>query len=283
MGLFDSVIILTELEAQTSRETCQLLGNAFGYCIQLSLGFIAFTALLFKRYRVPKSQRRGWAVWGRDVSKQGIGAAVAHGWNMVFSLALSGDLKDGNPCVFYLVNFVVDSLFGCLGNFILIFLIVKFAFKWKIYSLETGHYGDPPKTSTFLLQLGVWLWVVTIVKVFFLYSLIIPAQGQLYKAAEWFLSPVSHYPKVELAIVMIIIPLVLNVFVFWVTDNFLMKHKAGPTGQQKPGGWCAYLLSCGFCPEAFKFKKGDEECPVREGGAGGNYTLASDVEHDHEK
>lgn len=279
MGFFDSAIILTELEAQTSRETCQLLGNAFGYCIQLSLGLIAFSALLFKRYRVPKSQRRGWAVWGRDVSKQAIGAALAHGWNMVFSFALSGNLKGGNPCVFYLVNFVVDSLFGCMGNFILIYLIVKVAVKWKIRSLETGNYGEPPRTFNFLLQLFVWLWVVTIVKVFFLYALIIPAQEQLYQAAQWFLSPVDHHPKVELAIVMIIVPLILNVFVFWVTDNFLMKH--GKSGQSAHrGGWCTDLLSCAYC--SARAKKGDEECPPA-GIVGGNYTLADDDEHDHEK
>jgi len=274
-GLFNTNIILTELEAQTSKETCQLLGNAFGYCIQLSLGFIAFSALLFKRYQVPKAKRRGWPVWSRDVSKQAFGAAVAHGWNMVFSVALSDSLQEGegNPCIFYLVNFVVDSIFGCLGNFLVIYAIVYIAIKYRIPTLETGNYGDPPELSVFLIQLITWLWVVTTVKVVFLYILVIPFQIGLYDAASWLMSPVNMYPKVELAIVMIIIPLILNVFVFWVTDNFLMKKKkqgGGDDPTRSCKSWYAKRWSCCFLRQKMR---SDEEA---------QYTVV-DPEHDHDK
>jgi hypothetical protein len=36
------------------------------------------------------------------------------------------------------------------------------------------------------------------------------------------MTPFYEYPKVELVMVMVLIPLVLNTVVFWVSDNFLM-------------------------------------------------------------
>lgn len=47
---------------------------------------------------------------------------------------------------------------------------------------------------------------------------------------DMLLSPVSGYPDLELVLVMIIIPVVLNSLMFWVTDSFL---KLAPANRVK--------------------------------------------------
>jgi hypothetical protein len=46
------------------------------------------------------------------------------------------------------------------------------------------------------------------------------------------LSPFKN-PKVELIVVMLIIPFFVNVLVFWVTDNFLMRNKKSFLGHHQ--------------------------------------------------
>ncbi|VVD03488.1 unnamed protein product [Leptidea sinapis] len=46
------------------------------------------------------------------------------------------------------------------------------------------------------------------------------------------LSPVSD-PRLELAVVMLIIPFFVNILIFWVTDNFLMYHPRGVSSKIK--------------------------------------------------
>jgi len=46
----------------------------------------------------------------------------------------------------------------------------------------------------------------------------------LYVAGAWLMSGLVNYPRLELAVVMIIVPLIFNVIQFWVQDNFLMNN-----------------------------------------------------------
>jgi len=55
-----------------------------------------------------------------------------------------------------------------------------------------------------------------------------PVQDQLYTAAEVVLSPFNHVPnngKVELIVVMVIVPLILNSTQFVVQDTFLKRGR----------------------------------------------------------
>lgn len=63
-----SLIQVTQEEAR-----CSLLGSSFGYVLQLSLGILAFLALVLKRYQEPEKIRRPWTIWAADSSKQALG------------------------------------------------------------------------------------------------------------------------------------------------------------------------------------------------------------------
>ena len=45
------------------------------------------------------------------------------------------------------------------------------------------------------------------------------------------MSPFAASPKLELMMVMVIIPIFTNVAIFWISDNFLM-HREGKTGKK---------------------------------------------------
>jgi hypothetical protein len=83
-----------------------------------------------------------------------------------------------------------------------------------------GEYGDPPLLSKWIPQLVIWLIIVVIGKsiiLFFMLNLIARIDTAIKYAFQIF----SHQPEVELVMVMIVIPTILNTIQFWVTDNFL--------------------------------------------------------------
>ena len=66
---------------------CKLMAGLFADVVQLVLGGVAVSTLVFKRYR--ERPRRPWRIWFMDVSKQGLGALFAHVLNLFLSAALS--------------------------------------------------------------------------------------------------------------------------------------------------------------------------------------------------
>jgi len=217
-----SNILLLELK----QETCMLMGDAFGVLIQLTLGVLAFGCLLYKRFR--EKPRREWDVWLADTSKQAIGSLIAHGFNMLFSDILTNQIED-NPCLYYFVNFLIDSLLGMLLCFGMLKVLQRMRF-WErcgccLWNADSGFYGDPPQGRIWLGQLGVWLAIVTVVK-FVLLGMIVAVKHPLYRFGAWVMSPINNYPRVELVVVMVVVPFLVNVVVFWISDNFLMHTKA---------------------------------------------------------
>lgn len=92
---------MAPLSAHHQSAHCQLLGDSFGYCLQLALAFSSFTVLLIKRnMEVP---RRSWSIFALDSSKQALGSIIAHVWNVIYALVVVSKAFD-NPCVFYAVQ-----------------------------------------------------------------------------------------------------------------------------------------------------------------------------------
>lgn len=160
-----------------------------------------------------------------DCSKQAIGALVAHMLNMVASASFAAGAED-NECLFYLVNFVVDCVIGLVLNLALMRGFEVCAVQCcQSSSLESGNYGDPPKLSVWLSQLTAWLWVVILSKAIIVFAFILPLKGPLYAVVEYMFAPIDKYPQLELLLIMIVIPLVLNVIVFWIQDQYLMQQQ----------------------------------------------------------
>ncbi len=103
---------------------CRLLGP-FAILIQSSLGLLAISSLVFKRWR--ERPQRPVKVWAFDVSKQVVGSVLLHISNLLMAMFSSGRfsshpdhpnvqtrMDDGgdhyqpNPCAMYLLNLAID-------------------------------------------------------------------------------------------------------------------------------------------------------------------------------
>ncbi|XP_038054388.1 store-operated calcium entry regulator STIMATE-like [Patiria miniata] len=205
----------TESPAEHCRQGA--LTDGFGMIIQGILAVLAFSSLIVKRLREPKEDRRSWRIWFYDTSKQALGAGVIH----IANVFLSTELSSGDPCIWYIVFFLLDSTFGLF----IIYICVKISqCIVKLCSCKTlyfGEYGDPPMCEAWVGQCGVFVLIVVLEKVVIT---IFASLDFWSEVARTLLSPI-HNPKVEVVIVMLLVPFVLNAIMFWVVDNFLMRKR----------------------------------------------------------
>ncbi|CAG9802586.1 unnamed protein product [Chironomus riparius] len=189
------------------------LTDFFGWILQIILAGIAFSCLIAKRYCEPKYRRRPWNIWWYDTSKQGIGALVIHMTNVYLS-----PLYHGDPCTWYIINFLLDSTIGLFIIYVGIRVSIYLAKVKHWPAIEFGEYNVP---KSWIYQ--TWIYVLLMMIVKLLTTLII--QMDMWNSVKKaILSPFKN-PKVEVIIVMLIIPFFVNVLIFWITDNFLMRNK----------------------------------------------------------
>ncbi|XP_060064639.1 store-operated calcium entry regulator STIMATE-like [Ylistrum balloti] len=197
--------------------TGDLMGP-LGLLVQAVLAFLAFTSLIVKRYCEPEYERRPWKIWTFDTSKQAFGAMVIH-----FANVYLADIFQGDPCTWYFISFMLDSTIGLFVVYLGLKMTQIVVKKYNYQSLKFGEYGNPPECNAWVGQCGLYILVMILEK--FLMTLLV--QFNFWKDVRSFLmSPVKD-PHVELIIVMFIIPLIVNAFIFWVVDNFLKREMKG--------------------------------------------------------
>lgn len=84
----------------------------------------------------------------------------------------------------------------------------------------SGDYGDPIEIKRWTIQLISWISVILAVKVV-IASMLFCVNEQLETFTYWLFQPLRRYPKVELLLVMIACPCIMNGFQFWIQDSFL--------------------------------------------------------------
>lgn len=197
------------------------LTDGYGWFLQGLLAALAFSCLVAKRYFEPPHIRRPWKTWWYDTSKQGIGAAVIHFLNIYLAPLFQGD-----PCTWYIINFLLDSTIGLFIIYIGIRICHLLAKKKNFISINFGEYTAP---NSWIHQTIIYVALMVLIKL--LTTLIV--QFEFWNIIKNFiLSPFSN-PKYELAVVILIIPFFVNIFVFWITDNFLMRYKYSKKQQKK--------------------------------------------------
>ncbi|XP_052284273.1 store-operated calcium entry regulator STIMATE-like isoform X3 [Dreissena polymorpha] len=150
-----------------------------------------------------------------DTSKQAFGAAVIH-----FANVFLADVFRGDPCTWYIVSFLLDSTIGILIIYLGLKITQLIVHRRKMETLYFGEYGTPPQCSSWVGQCGLYILVMILEKIL---------MTGLIQFSFWedvrkiIMSPVKD-PKVELVIVMFVVPLVINAFIFWVVDNFLKRN-----------------------------------------------------------
>ncbi|ETV75168.1 hypothetical protein H257_10385 [Aphanomyces astaci] len=202
---------------------CVLLSGPFETCVQVALGMIAMSVLVVKRHG--EKPRRPLGVWLFDASKQAIGAGVAHAANIAIAIALVGFTDKGatDECAMYFVNFALDTSLGVVFNWVLLTLLTSTAKQCNWTSLQSpGDYGDPVRVRVWLMQLTSWLAIILTAKLIIGCG-IVYCQAVLVDFAVWVFAPLEAHPRVELVVVMIACPCLMNALQFWVQDSFLKK------------------------------------------------------------
>ncbi|XP_030336257.1 store-operated calcium entry regulator STIMATE-like isoform X1 [Strigops habroptila] len=206
-----------------------LLGR-FGVLLQALLALCAFSTLMLKRFKEPKEERRPWRIWFYDTSKQAIGSLFIHFANVFLS-----DLTEEDPCSLYLINFILDATLGML----LIWLgvkVVSWIVQHKKYTyLVFGEYeaiwwngeqdkrqintGDPPQAAAWIGQCILYLLIMVFEKTVISLVLLIPGWTKLQQILLGYIPN----PQLELILVMLVVPFIVNAIMFWVVDSLIMK------------------------------------------------------------
>jgi hypothetical protein len=211
------------------KEQCQLISQGFfSVIIQSSLALVSLLSLYVKwKLDSSKEEQRDFNVWSLDALKQGCAAFAAHIENIIVAILLSATSHADDECSAYLVNF----LFNILAGFPLVWVLLRTAnraarkFHW--HALERrGYYGNPFNTSVFLVQCLEWTLIVCSAKLLASVPLFIFSRNTI-ALGRWLLRPFEKSPRVELLVVMILVPSLLNVLQVLVFDNFIkLKRRA---------------------------------------------------------
>jgi len=88
---------------------------------------------------------------------------------------------------------------------------------------EFGDYGFPPRLSIWLKQTLVWQGVVCCMKLILAILMYSLSSALLWFAATT-LRPLTGFPHLKVAFVMIVAPTVMNAFQYWCIDNIIKKR-----------------------------------------------------------
>lgn len=190
------------------------LMDGFSVFIQALLAVLAFSTLMLKRFREPVGIRRPWKIWFFDTSKQAVGALFMHFANIFLST-----LTNEDPCSLYLLNFLLDATLGMLVIWVGVKVVSKVVEHKQLTLLMFGEYGDPPRVLAWLAQCSVYLLIVALEKSVVTLVLLIPGWTNL---EEGVLDYIPN-PQLELAIVMLIVPFIVNSIMFWLVDSLTMR------------------------------------------------------------
>ncbi|EAR90760.3 vaculolar membrane protein (macronuclear) [Tetrahymena thermophila SB210] len=225
---------LMNIEINLERQQCELMG-AFGVTVQVILGLLSFSILLLKQLN--SSTKRSWRIWCMDTSKQAIGSFYIHTINVIISNYLTYTVHPQNQsvtaCNWYLVNYLQDFILGNSMNFFVVYMIKKFNDKYKIPALQFGQYNSQQTIEDYYPQLLAWLILISINKIILMSNIFIFSKF-FHEVGDSLLRNLKNYPKTQLILVVVVIPLIFNTISYWTTDSFLRSKDENQILSQQP-------------------------------------------------
>jgi len=203
---------------------CTLMSGAYAMLVQGLLVVAGVGTLLFKRWC--ERPRRPWLVWFFDASKQAVSGGLQHLINLVFGV-LFAQHSTASECAWYLVDFCI---FVVCGIFILSGFVAAYrriVERYQLTMLRSGEYGNPPSWKPWALQMSIWGVLSCVEKLITALCVIVPLRTHLDALAAWIEQPVRDHPEIELPIVMLLAPTVLNMAFFVIVDNLIMRRGHG--------------------------------------------------------
>ena len=235
------------------------LTNPLSLMLQGLLGLIAFAFLIIKRQLEPANIRRSWFVWLCDSSKQGWSMAIIHVANVALCESSHGSVSQVDPCTCYFSVFGLDTTIGL----VFIWIGIKSLeccctrLNW-LDGLEFGVYFRPNKSKrksrsrqnsrnrtlptqpsvsemqerqriknfsvhTYVVQVACFIIVAMMLKVLVWGLLQLRFIDQVFVHAMQLIGRITWDKNSEIALVIFILPLIMNCIMFWVVDSILMK------------------------------------------------------------
>lgn len=108
---FQQDLLIIMADDETEVRGCSMVGF-LGIMIQLVLGVLSFSVLIFKRIR--QKPQRPWKIWIFDTSKQLVSQMMAHFMNLTISIALAYQDSSSDECLWYFTINVLDNTLGVL-------------------------------------------------------------------------------------------------------------------------------------------------------------------------
>ena len=200
---------------------CTLLGGTFALTVQLGLAISAIATLVYKRSA--EKPRRPWLIFFFDASKQAFAGMLQHMVNLGFGVlfATSGSASE---CAWYLTNFTISVACGVVLLWGMMAGYTWMVERFQLTLLRSGEYGTPPSWKPWLAQMLIWGFLSSFEKLITAVVVILPLHRHLDAFAGWLETPLLSYPNIELILVMVIAPVLLNMF--WVIDNMIMRRAA---------------------------------------------------------
>ncbi|KUJ18524.1 uncharacterized protein LY89DRAFT_581983 [Mollisia scopiformis] len=227
---------------------CRLLGP-FAIFVQGALGLLALLALVYKRWR--ERPQRPLKIWFFDVSKQVVGSVLVHIANLLMSMLSSGQFSIAldvatvstrgiqrrmvdsqgnykpNPCSFYLLNLAIDTTIGIpILIFLLRILTALFAMTPvgnPRESIESGNYGNPPRTwwwckQSMIYFIGLMGMKICVLIIF----LLLPWISRI---GDWALRWTEGDEVLQVVFVMLVFPVIMNATQYYIIDSFIKNQK----------------------------------------------------------
>lgn len=224
-------------------DECQIFQGPVAFLCQALLALLVLSTLIYKRSR--EVDKIDLWVWILNVSKQVISLGAAHIFAILVSVFLSYKVHGASPCSWYVVIFSVDTILGTLLTYILHTVVIQGTKRYLIYvgvwkengpdgvrhltlwqslcqTVATcGYYGSPPSLGTWAVQAGEWTCCILIAR--FICALIVYSLGPvaLEPIAEMVDSVFQGHRVLELFVVMIAYPLVINSLQALIQDAIL--------------------------------------------------------------
>ena len=143
--------------------------------------------------------------------------------NVMASLILS-QREGNNPCQWYFITLMMDTTIGILVTYMILKIIEKICRAQGWTKAISGNYNEDfdgeIDLAAWSLQLMLWVSIVAFNK-WVLLIIITQFNAFFMEIGKNVLQPFAMSPKLELVFVMIIVPTVMNIFQFWVQDNFI--------------------------------------------------------------
>lgn len=238
------------------QDDCTLI-DGYAFVVQTFVGLLAISTLLIKRhYEWPQ---RPWLVWFFDTSKQASAGALMHIVNVaaayIIDMRLDGDedrVKVPDQCAWYLASILIDGTLLVSIMAALVTLQGWWVEQSELRALKQGEYGDPPEWRIWVQQLSVYSLFLFAAKAICLW--VLRAHGSWYEMmAMALVQPFMGHRRLELIVVMMIIPACTAILQYWLMDSLLKADWRSMWMRRVTEGWSLIL------PSIFNGKSEDSE------------------------